>query len=535
MICYSLVPCMQNETRHIPDLLFLESAPAPQAHLMGVCGVGMAGVACLLHGLGWRVSGCDASMAPLASWLRELGVDVAQGHSTAHVARAPTLMIHSTAIPVGHPELQRAAAEGSRVARRGEVLARLAGLRRTLAVCGTHGKTTTATFAAALLREIGARPSWCIGGQSPQLGAVAGLGDSDLLVVEADESDGTLACYEPAVTIITNVEFDHMEHFADVTAFESCFRRVIGQTRERVVFCAEDPRATRLAASATHSLSYGLGPHAEIHAAKIDADASGSSFSVCHGARELGRVRLGVPGEHNILNALGAVAGLLALGQDAERVVAAINRLSCLPDRRFDRVVTHPGVTVISDYAHHPTEIRALVGTAAYLPARRRIAVFQPHRYTRTLALGDAFAPAFEGVDEVILVPVYAASEAPVRGGRSEDLYARFCRTRPPDTVRLAHSLQEAWRLLTDCVETGDLVLIVGAGDVVSLAERARREWAVSTPATIRGLNRDDSEAIVQTPASEKEPAVAALPRKDGTSSSPPLAVEIRPDRERES
>ena len=139
------------------------------------------------------------------------------------------------------------------------------------------------------------------------------------------------------------------------------------------------------------------------------------------------------------------------------------------------------------------------------------------------------------GVDEVILVPVYAASEAPVKGGRSEDLYARFCRTRPPDTVRLAHSLQEAWRLLTDCVETGDLVLIVGAGDVVSLAERARREWAVSTPATIRGLNRDDSEAIVQTPASEKEPAVAALPRKDGTASSPPLAVEIRPDRERES
>lgn len=477
-----MAPSMQDETSQIPELRGTEGESAPTAHLMGVCGVGMAGVALLLRDLGWGVSGCDASGGPMQHWLQARGIGVAAAHDPAHITPDVQLLVRSSAVPASHPEVRQASRCGVAVARRGEVLARIASLRRTLAVCGTHGKTTTATFAARLLQLLEASPSWCIGGENEQLGGVAGAGDSDVLVVEADESDGTLAYYEPAVTVITNVEFDHMEHFADASAFESCFRRVIDQTRERVVYCADDPRASRLAAAAGSTCSYGIDHDATLQALDLHCGAEASSFSLLWQGGSVGRVRLPLPGRHNVLNVLGAAAAVVALGHPVKAVLAAIGELETLPDRRFHRIATAPEVTVISDYAHHPTEIRALVATASRLPAGRRVAVFQPHRYSRTLALGEDFPSAFDGVDEVILTPVYAASEAPLAGGRTVDLYARFRAARPDLPVRLARSLEEAWGYLEQTLAPRELLLIVGAGDILSLAQRAGTAWSPCGP-----------------------------------------------------
>ena len=429
-------------------------------HFMGIGGVGMAGVAFLLKVQGRAVSGCDLYSTPRTHWLEANGIPVAIGHDASHVTSAVKELIVTPAVPPDNPELAAAHAAGITVRSRGEVLASLVNAADGVAVCGTHGKTTTATFATRLLRNLGAAPSWCIGGETGTI-PVAGTGTGPL-VVEADESDGTLALYRPHTLVLNAVDFDHLEHFNSKEDYFNCYRTVIRQTTGTVIVCADHPQALALVREA-HSeniVTFGFAPNAQVNAADWPS--------------------IPVLGRHNVANALAAIAVALSRGFTREQIAAALpDAVSALPDRRFEMVAESNGVRVYTDYAHHPAELKCATDMARSLcPTRLRV-LFQPHRYSRTKALCDEFPPAFDTADEVVLAPVYPAFEEPILGGDIADLYAAFRAHRPSaDTPLLARSLDEGWRHLFLTARPGDIIMLLGAGDIVNLVPRAKDEIA---------------------------------------------------------
>ncbi|MGD9781114.1 MAG: UDP-N-acetylmuramate--L-alanine ligase [Kiritimatiellia bacterium] len=430
--------------------------PGSRVHLMGVGGIGMAGVARLLAAKGLRVTGCDRGAPRTMAWLRSCGIPATTGHDPAHLDGADWA-IYSPALQPGHPELAAAEARGLPLYRRGQVLPVLAESWKTIAVSGTHGKTTTSAMIAHVLRACGVDASWCIGGELPPDGAPAGIGTSEWLAIEADESDGTLAHYVPEIAVVANVEFDHMEHFASPEAMVDCFRAFARQAKA-VVYCADDPEAARIG-SETRGISYGFSEGADFRAEDWKVGRTGTRFTVRGRA-----VALPLPGRHNVRNALAALAACDRCGLAPEAACAALGSFA-LPKRRFETVADARGIRVVADYAHHPSEIRALIDAARQAGADRIWAVFQPHRYTRTLALGADFPPAFDGVAGVILAPVYAASEPPLAGGASEDLLKHFWR-HAGAPAELAKNLGQAADLVAARWKSGDWVLVVGAGDV---------------------------------------------------------------------
>ena len=455
-----------------------------RAHFVGAGGVGMAGVAFLLRRLGWEVTGCDGSRGPLLDWLAARGIPAVAGHDPAHLEPRPDLVVRTPAVHDDNPELAAARAAGIPVVARGDALAALSARYETYAVCGSHGKTTTSTFLATILRaERPADTLWCIGGASAALGGDVAGGEGRLLVAEADESDGTLARYSPAVTVLTNLDLDHVDRFPSVAAFERVFLDCIARTSRALVFGIDHPRAAAVAAASRHPrrVSFGFSPAAKWRLVSCEPDGAGtrSVLRTPDGA-EL-PLRLPVPGRHNALNAAAAIAAAAEAGVAPERAVAALERSASLPARRFERIGAPEGFAVVSDYSHHPSEIRALVATARGVPHRRIVAVFQPHRYTRTRTFLEDFPPAFRGVDDLVLCPVYAASESQIPGGTSADLYAAFRAAAAADTPEgvppipvpvFAESLDDAFDYLAATIREGDLVLVVGAGDVNSLAPR---------------------------------------------------------------
>ncbi|MBP7831300.1 MAG: UDP-N-acetylmuramate--L-alanine ligase [Kiritimatiellae bacterium] len=461
---------MANETD--PVCALLGAPPGSAVHLVGVGGIGMAGLAIHLSGRGLAVSGCDAARNRLTDDLERRGLRFAQGHDPAHLDGGIRWVVRSTAVPESSDEIRAARAIGIPVLSRGAVLAALLEGRDSVAVGGTHGKTTTTAMIAQALRQGGRDPGYCIGGEVDLLGGVAGVGGGTLLVVEADESDGTLALYRPDIAVVTNIELDHLEHFDGEAGLVDCFERFVKAARRRVIFCADDPRAAALCADLPAARSYGWAPAAEVRGTVLDSNADGVRVEVAVRGRRAGAFRLPVGGVHNAQNALAAVAVAEELGVPFEAAAEALAGF-CPARRRFEIVAAARGVTVVSDYAHHPTEIRAVMRTAAAFPARRRRVVFQPHRYTRTRALGPEFPPAFEGADEILLLPVYAASEPPLEGGTADDLLRHF-RAFGGAPVRLEASLEEARGALRRSLRSGDLLLVIGAGDVEQLAGWAR-------------------------------------------------------------
>lgn len=444
---------------HRVEIRALIAARAP-VHMSGIGGVGMAGLALLLRARGVPVSGCDRQAGGFMEGLAQAGIPVVPGHSAAAVAEV-AWVIRSAAVAADQPDVARARARGLPVFRRGEVLPVLVALAgQSIAVAGTHGKTTTTTLIAQLLDTLA--PSWCIGGVSAMFPLPGGCGRGPL-VVEADESDGTLALYAPDIAVVTNVDFDHMEHFPSSEAFEACFARFMRQAGS-VVYCADDARAAALAQAAEGgTLSYGFAAGADVRGDWL-GDAR---LRVCFpaGVEEDLALPLTLPGLHNALNLLGALAVCHVLGIPAQVWRSAVGGLG-LPARRYDVLADCGGVRVVSDYAHHPAEIAVLVRMARAQHHGRILVVFQPHRYTRTRALGAAFPPAFQGVDHVILTPVYAASEQPLPGGTSEDLRQRFATAGHAYTLAWASDLGAAAQQVLAAIVPGDLVLVVGAGDV---------------------------------------------------------------------
>ena len=499
-----------------------------RAHFVGIGGVGMAGVARLLRGLGWEASGCDAHGGPLLDWLADEGVRVFRGgHDPAHVAaERPDVVVRTPAVDDRNPELAAARAAGVPILARGEALAALSALHETYAVCGSHGKTTTSTFLAIVLRAHHPEGTlWCIGGTSAALGPVAGgvpgpSPDRTVLVAESDESDGTLALYAPAVTVLTNLDLDHVDHFPSTAAFEKVFSDVIARTSRALVFCADHPRAAAVAAASRHPrrVSYGFSPGADFRLLRAEPEDGGvrAALRAPDGAEI--SFRLPVPGRHNALNAAGAIAAATLAGVPPAEAARTLEEFAALPARRFERVGSPDGFEVVSDYSHHPSEIRALIETARGVAHKRLVGVFQPHRFTRTRTLRDEFPPAFRGLDELVLCPVYAASEPPIEGGSSAALYAAFRTQAAEEAMRLrpdapprrdepapadaapspaprpsrgripvpvfAESLDDALAHLRATLRRGDLVLVIGAGDVGSLAPRIAALRPVEAPPT---------------------------------------------------
>jgi UDP-N-acetylmuramate--alanine ligase len=414
-----------------PQIDSLLSEPR-RIHMIGIGGIGMAGLAFLLKERGHCVSGCDEQENRQTAWLCEKDIPVLIGHDRSHLADAEWI-IRTTAVPDDHPEVVNAKVP---VSRRGEVLPALLRDRFTIAVSGTHGKTTTTSMIAQILGC-----GYCIGGEVPGFDGVAK--DGQIMVVEADESDGTIANYHPDIAVITNIEYDHMEHHANVEAFEACFKTFIANTKQKIVYCAEDPAAARLCAGNPKAVPYRFAP-----------------------------LKVSLPGRHNQLNACAAMEVSKGWKTEAE-IFQSLEKIKPVR-RRFERVF-EGDYTIISDYAHHPTEIRALIQTTLEtLKPKRLLGVFQPHRYTRTKALMDDFPPAFQGLEKLWLLPVYAASEKPLAGGTSEDLMNRFSGDWK-NRIKIFQTLEKVWQDVQCELRAGDVLLIIGAGDIAKLAEWARR------------------------------------------------------------
>ena len=456
---------------------------------MGIGGVGMAGVAFLLKKAGHQVTGCDKYATPRTRWLEACGIPVAVGHSPDHLDGIDELVV-TPAVPQTNPELAtaRGLSPQMRVRYRGEVLAEIVNASDGIAVCGTHGKTTTATFTTQLLQNLGASPSWCIGGETGTV-PVAGLGtvpnvgtdpsktgtDPNAgtvpIVVEADESDGTLALYHPRTLVLNAVDFDHLEHFSSKEEYFDCYRKVIEQTTETVIVCADHLQAL--------ALVKGVCPRNGVCPPERDCPQKVVTFGFAPDAQVNAADWPDIPvlGRHNVANALAAIAVALSRGFTREQIAAALpGAVSALPDRRFELVADSDDVRVYTDYAHHPRELECAVSMAASVKPRRLRVIFQPHRYSRTKALCNEFPPAFAKADEVVLVPVYPAFEEPIPGGDIADLDKAF-RDFSAQDVKLARSAEEAWRHAFLSRESGDLVLIAGAGDVIQTIPLVKRDF----------------------------------------------------------
>ncbi len=451
---------------------FVQMPTNKRVHLLGVGGVGMSGLAAFLQARGFTVDGCDLLTNRYTAWLETQGIRVLNGHDPAHLEPAPDWCVRSTAVPLTNPECEAAQAHGIPLAQRGAVLAALLRSEYAVAVSGTHGKTTTTALTAHAVRAACGDPTFFVGGDWEAPGRVFARGTYPVTIAEADESDGTLAHYHPAIMVLTGIDFDHMEHFADETTFVEVFATVLRQTKERVIYCRDDPRLCALVAQRPDvGISYGLHPEAQWGATDCVVAGHTTTFTLLRAGEALGRYTLSLPGVHNVQNALAALCVVDQLQGDVMRAADALRTFQPVR-RRFERVGHWQRVPVYSDYAHHPTEIKALLEAARGLGHRRILAIFQPHRYTRTRALGAQFPAAFAAADWVVLTPVYAASESPLPGGTTEDLAQWFEQTPDHPAYECAPDLEAAWQRFTEEARPGDVLLLVGAGDIEQLVEK---------------------------------------------------------------
>jgi UDP-N-acetylmuramate--L-alanine ligase/UDP-N-acetylenolpyruvoylglucosamine reductase len=442
-------------------------------HLVGICGIGMAGLAYMLNKNGFTVSGCDETCNLLASWLKDSGIKVLEKHSPEHMISEISFVIRTPAVSDAEPELVEARRRGIPIFSRGEVLAKLLdSYSDSIAVSGTHGKTTTSSIIAQILLTIGESPAWIIGGENDALGTIAEEGSGKYLVAESDESDGTLALYKPRYGIITNIEFDHMDHFDSREEFVECFKSFINSTQGRLIYCKDDLTCCQLLDGLNNSVSYGFSKNSNYQISSVDMHADCSRFCIkC----DNNNFQFSMPllGTHNVLNVTAAIALLLEIGIQYDVLKSSVEKLS-LPKRRFETVYNKDDIRVITDYSHHPTEIRAMIQTAKLLEHKKCRVVFQPHRYTRTKTLGREFTDAFEGVDELVLLPVYAASEKVLEGGTVFDLYRYFLDARKTNPAipkpMLSPSIDVATDFYRTTLHSGDILLVAGAGNVHGIA-----------------------------------------------------------------
>lgn len=441
--------------------------------MVGAGGAGMSAIATVLAAMGHRVSGSDLKSSSGLERLRALGVEVAVGHRAENVGDAEVVTL-STAVPATNLEVAAAVAAGVPVLRRCEMLAAVAATRRSVGVAGTHGKTTTSSMLALVLVEAGLRPSFLIGGQVNDVGSGAVWDTGEWLVVEADESDGTFLELPLEAVVVTSVEPDHLANYggsfdAVVDAFERYLRAAPGPK----VVCADDPVAARLAA-VTGAVTYGTAPGADYRMTDTRGGRSSAAFTLEHGGSALGRVALPVPGLYNARNACAAVVTGLLLGAPFPAGAAALARYGGVA-RRFQFRGERDGVTFVDDYAHLPGEVAAVLAATREGGWSRIVAVFQPHRYSRTVEVAAGFAGAFDDADVVVLTDVYGAGEAPRPGVTGKLVLDAVLDARPATRATYLPGRTELAPYLRRILRPGDLCISLGAGDVTLLADELLR------------------------------------------------------------
>lgn len=434
-------------------------------HFVGIGGIGMSGIAEILREHGVNVSGCDARRSAATDLLVERGIPVAFGHDPAHLAAAVDVVVVTSAIKGRNDEVDAARARGIRVMKRKELLGEIVDQKRGIGVAGTHGKTTTSAMIATVLQEAGLDPTVLVGGMLRNFGGNAKTGYGVFIVVEADEYDRTFHEIHPEIAVITNIEADHLEYYGDVEAIEEAFRVFVDGVREGgvVIGCADDPPVARLLKGASQRVvTYGLGA-ADVAAVHVTFDHRGSSFEV----PGLGHFKLFVPGEHNVRNALAAIAVARELHIDTAVVRNALAKFLGV-DRRFQILGDYAGAIIVDDYAHHPTEIRATLSAARHgYPERRLVALFQPHLYSRTRDFAREFGEALATADVALVAPIYAAREAPIEG-----ITARLIAEAGEGKVELLdRGNVEIINELRRRLQPNDVFIAMGAGDVHEIAE----------------------------------------------------------------
>ncbi len=441
-------------------------------HVVGVGGAGMSAIASVLAAMGHHVSGSDQRDSRGLQRLAAAGVDVHVGHDAANITGADLVAV-STAIPPTNVEVRAAREQGIAIARRAELLAAICGLRRTIAVSGTHGKTTTSSMLALILVEAGLRPGFIIGGELNEIGGGAVWSDGDLFVVEADESDGTFEELPAAAVVVTNVEADHLDHFGDLAAIEAAFERFVRAAPGPNVVCADDPVANRLGRSAG-ALLYGTDEGAYYRILDATTERAGASFVLERAGQRLGEVRLPVPGMHNVRNATAAAAVAMELGAPFAACQSALGRYAGVA-RRFQFRGRSHDVTFVDDYAHNPGKVSAVLAAARGGGWRRVVAVFQPHRFTRTAALRDDFGASFDDADLIVVMDVYGAGEPPMPGVTGKLIVDAILEHRPWARVAWLPHRADVVAYLAAELRPGDLCLTLGAGDITSLPDDVLR------------------------------------------------------------
>jgi len=446
-------------------------------HFVGIGGIGMSGIAELLANLGYSVSGSDEKSTAVTERLSTLGIRVAVGHNPANVGEADVVVM-SSAVRSTNPEVREAARRQIPVIPRAEMLAELMRLRFSIAVAGSHGKTTTTSMIALVLERAGLDPTAVIGGRLSAFGSNARLGRGELMVAEADESDRSFLKLFPTIAVMTNIDHEHLENYGGFDDLQQAFVDFANKVPfyGGVIACADDPELRAALPRVTRRVvTYGLDADADVSAAGMTLAPFSVTATVTRRVaraeprQPIGTLTLHVPGRHNLQNALAVVAVGLELGLSFERIAHGLGEFRGA-ERRFEVKGEPNGILIVDDYGHHPTEIAAVIAAAKTL-GRRIVIAFQPHRFSRTAALMDEFGPSLAGADAVVLTDIYSAGEDPIAGVTTVELAAHIRRSGQP-RVEIAPTLADVVDTLARIAQPGDVVVTLGAGSIGSVAAR---------------------------------------------------------------
>ncbi len=446
-------------------------------HFVGVGGIGMSGIAELLLNLDYRVSGSDIQLSEITQRLEKLGGIIYAGHTAANL-KDVDVVVTSSAIDPDNPEVALALEKAIPVIPRAEMLAELMRLKYSIAVAGAHGKTSTTSLVAAILDQGKLDPTVVIGGKLKSIGVNAVLGKGDFIVAEADESDGSFLKFSPAIAVVTNIDKEHLDFYKDLENIKSVFLDFIHRIPfyGLAVLCLDNEAVQDIIPGIKNRYTtYGLSSQADLQAKNVRFDGLQSCYDICHHGLDLGEICLNMPGIHNIYNSMAAIAVGLELGIAFTTIKAALETVQGV-QRRLEIKGETDGITVIDDYGHHPTEVKTtLQALKECWPDRRKVVVFQPHRYTRTQALFDEFTRAFYQSDVLLVMPIYAASEKPIAGVNAAVL-CEGIKAHGHKDVHCVSGPEETVQLLDSVMDPGDILLTLGAGDVWKIGEQVLAE-----------------------------------------------------------
>ncbi len=451
----------------------LDLSQPQRVHIVGIGGAGMSAIATVLAAMGHTVTGSDLKGSLVTERLKAEGIAVVLGHRAENVG-VVDVVTSSPAVAPRNPELVEAARLGARVARRAEVLAAIAATKSCIAVAGTHGKTTTSSMLSLVLVQAGLRPSFLIGADVNEIGTNAVWDVGDWVVVEADESYGTFQALRPEIAVLTNVEADHLDHYGTFDVLREAFAAYLAGAARAAFVSADDPHAAALG-RASGAQSVGTASNSDYVMSGVDLTRSAVAFDLSGPDGALGRISVPTPGLHNARNAAMAAVAAMAAGASFQDVTLALARFAGVP-RRFEFRGERRGVTFVDDYAHLPTEVKATLSAARAGGWARIIAVFQPHRYTRTQALADAFGQAFVDADAVVVTDVYSAGEPPIPGVSGRLVADAIARDDPQRIVIYAPGREALRQIVADLLQPGDLCCTLGAGDLTSLADQLQAD-----------------------------------------------------------